>query len=153
MYISKKSIIFVLFIFLLFIVDQISKELVIFYILPGSSIPAVGEFIYLTLVKNQGLVMGFFSDLFYLPIFLIIFLSLIFIFLWLLKTKKKGSIGIAFIIAGTVGNLWDRVFRGGVIDFIDMKFWPIFNLADIFIVIGAVLLCLNLILSRKKCTG
>jgi len=149
---KTKNVISVLFILLLFIADQVAKELITFYILPGSSIPIIGKFIYLTPVKNEGLVMGFFPDSFDFPIFLTIFLTMVFIFFWLLKFRKRASFGITFIIAGTAGNLWDRVFRGGVIDFVDVKFWPIFNLADIFIVTGTVLLCLSLILPRKKCT-
>ncbi len=151
--VNKKNVTFVLFVFLLFIADQVSKELVTFYALPGSSICLIGEFICFTLVKNQGLVMGFFRESFYLPIFLIISLTIIFTFFWLLKMKKRGNLGMAFIIAGTLGNLWDRIFKGGVIDFVDVKFWPIFNLADILIVTGTVLVCIRLILPRKKGTG
>lgn len=148
---NKRIFFLVLFTFLLLLVDQVTKKLVTFWILLGSSTPLVDEFIYLTPVKNQGLIMGFSPGTFYLTTFFIIFGMMISIF-WLLKRRGKGSVGIAFIISGAVGNLLDRVLRGGVIDFIDVKFWPIFNLADIFITVGVVLLCLNLIFSRKKCT-
>ena len=150
--VTKRNIFFVLFVFLLLIADQLSKSLVIFWIPFGSSVPLIGNFIHLTPVKNKGLIMGLLSYPSYLAIFVAIFALIVFIFLWLMKLKKKGSLGIAFIIAGTGGNLLDRIFKGGVIDFIDVKFWSIFNLADIFITVGAVLLCISLIFSRKKCT-
>lgn len=147
--VNKKNIFFTLFTLFLLITDQISKQLVILRILPGKSTPVVDEFIYFTPVKNKGLIMNLFPNLIYLPVFLTIFLAIVFIYLWLLKPEGKGKLGISFIISGAAGNLLDRVFRGGVIDFIDVKFWPIFNLADIFITVGTVLLCLNLIFSRK----
>lgn len=149
---NKRILFLVLFTFLLLVVDQVTKKLVTFWIPLGSSTPLVDEFIYLTPVKNQGLIMGFPLSTLYLTTFFVIFGMMIFIFFWLPKLRRKGSVGIAFIISGAVGNLLDRVLRGGVIDFIDVKFWSIFNIADIFITVGVVLLCLNLIFSRKKCT-
>ena len=149
--VNKKNLLFALFVLLL-IVDQISKELVTFWVPPSSSIPLIGKFVYLTPVKNKGLIMGFFSNSVYLAVFLPILVMMVFIFFSLLKLRKKGNLGIVFIISGATGNLLDRVFRGGVIDFIDIRFWPIFNLGDIFITSGTVLLCLDLIFHRKKCT-
>lgn len=96
--------------------------------------------------------MGLLSYSSHLVIFFTIFVLIVFIFLWLMKLKKKGRLAIAFIIAGAGGNLLDRIFKGGVIDFIDLKIWPIFNLADIFITVGAILLFIDLITLRKKCT-
>jgi len=151
MKVSIRNLIFGLFIFLL-MVDQIVKQLVTSYILPGSSLPVVGEFIHLTPVKNQGLLMGLFSFPSYLTIFLTVFVIILFLVVLLLNLRKRGNLGMVFIISGAAGNLLDRMLRGGVIDFIDIKFWPIFNLADIFITAGIVLLCLSLIFPRKKCT-
>jgi len=96
--------------------------------------------------------MGLFSFPYHLTIFLTVFVITLFLFLLLLNLREKGNFGMAFIISGTVANLWDRIFRGGVIDFIDLKIWPIFNLADIFITVGAILLFIDLIILRKKCT-
>ena len=151
MKVSIRNLIFGLFIFLL-MVDQIVKQLVTSYILPGSSLPVVGEFIHLTPVKNQGLLMGLFSFPSYLTIFLTVFVIILFLVVLLLNLRKRSNLGMVFIISGAAGNLLDRMLRGGVIDFIDIKFWPIFNLADIFITAGIVLLCLSLIFPRKKCT-
>lgn len=69
---------------------------------------------------------------------LIIFFFLIYYFL---KSKKHSEkIAFAFILSGAVSNLADRIIHGCVIDFIDIKIWPIFNLADIYITIGISLL-------------
>lgn len=69
--------------------------------------------------------------------------SIIIIGLLLYYLPKEGTIGwwgAAFVIGGALGNLFDRIYYGGVIDFIDFGFWPSFNIADSFIVVGGVML-------------
>jgi len=69
---------------------------------------------------------------------LIIFLFLIY---YLLKSKDYSEkIALAFILSGAVSNITDRIIHGCVIDFINIKIWPVFNLADIYITIGLSLL-------------
>ncbi len=61
------------------------------------------------------------------------------------KRWSLGHIGLGLLVGGGIGNLVDRVFRGGqVVDFIDFRFWPVFNLADMGIVIGTGLVFLYL---------
>ena len=66
------------------------------------------------------------------------------------KVKKEHEYPVLLLVAGLLGNLIDRVFRGFVIDFIDLKFWPVFNLADSLIVIGVIWLGIVLIISDFK---
>jgi signal peptidase II len=81
--------------------------------------------------------------------FLIIISVLVAIFLILLvKKERKLEIPLAFIFAGTIGNLIDRVYLGHVRDFIDLQVWPIFNVADSFNVIG-VLIIVYLVLKKE----
>ena len=148
--ISKKKLSLVLFILLFIAVDQTVKELVIYLIPLGNSISLFAKIIYLRPVKNQGLIMGFLPYSFYFTIFFTVLVVILLIFLWLLKLGKKTRFGMILVISGAGGNLWDRITRGAVLDFIDIKFWPIFNLADVFISIGVILLCFNLILFQKK---
>lgn len=58
------------------------------------------------------------------------------------KRQRKVIFGLSLIIGGGLGNLMDRINLGHVIDFIDVGFWPIFNVADSFITIGAILLAI-----------
>jgi signal peptidase II len=65
-------------------------------------------------------------------------------------TSRVALVGIGLVIGGALGNLVDRAFRsgdgfmgGGVVDFIDLQWWPVFNVADMGVVIGAVLLVLG----------
>ena len=53
------------------------------------------------------------------------------------------------IIGGALGNYIDRITRGYVVDFIDFRVWPVFNVADIFVVAGGILLILSAILVKK----
>ena len=66
------------------------------------------------------------------------------------KITRKQTMPVIILTAGIIGNLIDRLFRGFVIDFIDLKFWPVFNIADSLIVIGAAWLGLIIILEDKK---
>ena len=59
------------------------------------------------------------------------------------------SIALALILGGAMGNLIDRIQSGYVIDFIDLRVWPVFNLADSAISIGAVLLAIELIFKKR----
>ena len=66
------------------------------------------------------------------------------------KVKKEQVLPVLIIVSGIIGNLIDRVFRGFVVDFIDFKFWPVFNLADSCIVIGVIWLAIVIIANDFK---
>ena len=76
---------------------------------------------------------------------------------WVLATGRAGSarsrVALSLILAGAVGNLADRLIHGGVIDFVDVYWrshhWPAFNVADSAITIGALLLAVDLLISRR----
>ena len=83
----------------------------------------------------------------------------IFYFVWIaiiagliysfLKSKSYyKKIFLILIFSGAISNILDRIRLGCVVDYIDLKFWPVFNLADVYIVIGAILILLNF--SNKK---
>ena len=140
---------------ILLLIDQISKVLVVKLIDINSSIELIKNFFYLTYTHNTG---AAFSILTGKRIFLILIalVILIVIFNYLRKNKiesKVEKIAFSLIIGGSIGNLLDRIVRGYVVDFLDFKIFgynfPIFNLADTFIVIGVFLL-LIITLTRKE---
>jgi len=101
-------------------------------------------------VFNKGIAFGLFKEYASFLIYLIIpFFFLIFYFI---KREKKlffsSKLAYGFIIGGASSNLFDRLIYGYVIDYIDIKVWPIFNLADAAITAGVVILILNSFRSR-----
>ncbi len=140
---------------ILLLIDQISKVLIVKLIDINSSIELIKNFFYLTYTHNTG---AAFSILTGKRIFLILvaLVILIVIFNYIKKNKiesKAEKIAFSLIIGGSIGNLLDRIVRGYVIDFLDFKIFgynfPIFNVADTFIVIGVFLL-LIITLARKE---
>lgn len=68
-----------------------------------------------------------------------------------LKTKKYSQkIFLILILSGAVSNMADRIRLGCVVDYIDLKFWPVFNLGDVYILIGIALLLLNIIKNKSR---
>jgi lipoprotein signal peptidase len=76
------------------------------------------------------------ADYLFWPIYIIVIITLFF----LLFNKKTGHLPIVLILSGAFSNIIDRIRFDCVIDFIQFPFWPIFNLADTFIVLGAIFL-------------
>ena len=141
---------------ILLIIDQISKILVVRLIDINNGIEVIKNFFYLTYTHNTG---AAFSILTGQRIFLILIaiVILIILFNYIRKNKIEGKINkLAFslIIGGSLGNLIDRIIRGYVVDFLDFKIFgynfPVFNLADTFIVIGAFLLLIITIRKEVK---
>lgn len=97
-------------------------------------------------VKNYGAGFGILQNqrllLILIPI-LVIFL--IFYYLKEIKQENFAFYAMLFLLAGTIGNLIDRIFFGYVTDFIDLGFWPVFNIADISNVVAGILIVISLI--------
>lgn len=134
---------------ILLCIDQISKLLVVNLLTKTDSITIIKNFFYLTYINNDG---AAFSILVGKRIFLILIavLAIVMLIRYIKKNNiqnKLELVSISLIIGGSLGNLMDRVIRGYVIDFLDFKIFnynfPIFNLADTFIVIGVILLLLK----------
>lgn len=101
---------------------------------------------YLTSTINTGAAFSLFQGQRYVLIAVSI---LVIIFILKYYGEKKYQFPLTLILSGTIGNLIDRVFLGHVRDFIDLKFWPVFNIADTCIVIGALLLAYKIWKEKK----
>ncbi len=128
----KKNLILLI---LLIIIDFLSK---LYFINKNIYI---FKYFSLTYLKNTGVAFGLFKGNNF--IFIILSLIIIFIIIYFYKDKSL-RLGLDLILAGAIGNLISRIIYGYVIDFIDFKIWPVFNLADIFIVIGVFYLIIKL---------
>ena len=156
---TKNFYINLIFIFLIFILDRVSKVYVI-YLNEKSYTSEIfsSKFLNISLTWNQGIAFGLFSfdqsDL-YNFLTIIIFIVIFFIFIMLIKNKGLKRYALLMIFGGAIGNLFDRIFFKAVPDFIDFHIgefhWFVFNLADIFITIGVLfLILLELIGNNKK---
>ena len=125
--------------FLVVILDQITKYLVSSYMSLSRSIPIIPKVVYLSYTQNTGAGFGILKGSNTLLIFTsLIIIGIIFFYFDKFLEEKLTYIPIALIIGGAIGNLIDRIFLGHVVDFIYIRFWPAFNVADSCISIGAV---------------
>ncbi len=124
---------------LTFVLDQLTKAKAENVFL-DSSVNLLGGILSLTYVQNRG---GAFSILEGKRIFFIIVSIILILFLCYMIFKSTSNLyrlSFSLIVGGAMGNLFDRVAKGYVVDFIDIKVIPVFNLADFFITCGVLLL-------------
>lgn len=137
----------------LVILDQVTKILVAGNMVLYESIPVIPKLFSLTYIHNYGAAWGMFSE--HRWVFLIITtVALIIMPIILYRYRKLHFLfgfSLSMILAGAIGNMIDRVFLGYVVDFIEAVFidFPIFNVADICVVVGAVLMAIYLIFLDK----
>ena len=155
----KNKIIKCLIIFtLIFILDRVSKFLILNYVSTYGEIDIhVNNILNLYLVWNTGIGFGLFSSnstLVYNLITALIFIINCVIIYIVYSEKNLKSYFFALILGGSSGNLFDRLYYSAVPDFIDLNFkgyhWFIFNVADIFITLGIICLILAELINYKK---
>ena len=160
----KKAALFSGVLFLVILLDQISKYLIVQNFKLGESRPLIEGVLHFTYILNKGAAFGMLAD--HRWIFLILStISVVAIFLWFVLRSDKMSwlwgIALAMIAGGGAGNMIDRVWNGevfgsgAVIDFIDFCAFPelwswIFNVADAAVCVGAALVFLAVILDEVK---
>ena len=133
--------------FFFFLIDLFSKQIITQCIELGESIKVIDNFFYITLAHNTGAAWSILEDKRILLLIITVFvLFLINKYMNKEELNKIETIYYGMIIGGILGNLFDRIFFGYVIDFLDFKLfgydYPIFNLADSFIVIGIILMAI-----------
>ena len=154
---KNQALIFLVSTFAILAVDQYSKSLVHRQLSVGESIPVVKNILHITFVTNTGAAFGLLKDsaLIFITISLI---AVIWMSILILRAVKKGKFlynhtfdsGLILIISGALGNLIDRLRFGYVIDFIDLRIWPVFNIADASISSGTFLLLLSFIFHKSR---
>lgn len=132
--------------FLVVAFDRITKAYFSDLLSYGESLPIIRNVFHMTLVHNTGIAFGFFKDqgAVFIIVPIIAIILLVFNIYYYRQNDEALSPGyiIAFslILGGAIGNLFDRIVYGYVIDFIDFRIWPVFNLADSAISIGAAII-------------
>lgn len=138
---ERKTVAFIV-LFILFL-DQLTKFLVTKNLFLNQSLPLIKGIFHLTPIHNRGAAFGILKN--QAPLFICASLFAIILIYFSLKNNKHKkpytySLSLGLILAGALGNLIDRVCLGYVIDFLDFRIWPVFNVADSAITIGAILL-------------
>lgn len=140
----------------LILIDQITKIITLKQLAPIGSVTIIENILSFTYVENRGAAFGIMqnSRIFFLIFTVILIGAIIY---YTIKTKQNSKfylISTSLIIAGGIGNFIDRLFRGYVVDMIEVTFisYPVFNFADICIVIGAILFCVYMLFSKPENT-
>lgn len=134
------------------ILDQFSKYIVVENMALGESIPIIEEVFHLTYILNPGAAFGMFAHnrLFFIAIAVIVIGIIIWARREILASPWEVKAGCGLFLGGAIGNLIDRARQGLVIDFLDFRIWPVFNIADIAICIGVGLIIWNLLKTELK---
>lgn len=137
-------------------VDQLTKYLIMKNFALGEGCDFIKGVIDIQYIHNRGAAWGIFSGKTWLLLIMTALVMIICVFL-LVKTFKGSRLilfAMALVISGGMGNMYDRVFRdGNVVDFLHFEFWldfPVFNVADCAICVGAGLMILYLVLETAK---
>jgi signal peptidase II len=141
--------VFILTTLLVILLDQITKHLVRTYIEFGSSINLFTRFIQFTHTNNTGASFSILTNYSFLLGVIAIFVAIA-IIVFYKKIPSNYRLAFALILAGTIGNLIDRIHFGAVTDFMDITIWPIFNVADAAITVAAVMLIITVWQEEKN---
>jgi len=134
------------------LIDRFVKQWIIAAFPVGKPTPLIGTILFITHVHNTGGAFGLFSSFRILFILMGIIVPVL-ILIFYKKLYQKGAVWITaagLITAGAIGNDIDRIQFGYVIDFLDLRFWPIFNVADIAISVGIALLFIALLTEKPE---
>lgn len=126
----------------IWVLDRLLKVWVVRSLPLWTTRPLLGNWLHLTHVRNTGAAFGLFGGQ-ALPLAIISIALFAGLFLWRDQLRQLGTWGnlaLALVAGGAIGNLYDRLAYGYVIDFLDLRVWPVFNLADSAVVVGAALL-------------
>lgn len=149
---SKKVYIITL---LSFIIDQVSKALVSTCFSLNESVRLINNFLYLNYINNTGASFSILTNTKYLLIVLsLIAIVIIIRYINTFKNTIFNRIGLGLLLGGILGNLSDRILFGYVKDFISLYIFgysfPVFNIADICIVVGVIILIISILRGEDK---
>jgi signal peptidase II len=138
------------------ILDQLTKWMIVTKTTLHEQIPIIENFLYITSHRNKGAAFGILQGQMWL-FFIVTVLVVAFVVYYINKhahESKLLGISLGLVLGGALGNFIDRLFRGEVVDFIDVYIFTydfaIFNVADMALVIGVVILMLQIFLEEGK---
>ncbi len=137
------------------LIDRFSKIFFSHLLDLNESLILFKNFLHFTLVHNTGIAFGLFKDCGFIFIIIPLVLTALLIYnVYYYRYSEQLSriyiLAFSLILGGAIGNLIDRIALGYVVDFIDFRIWPVFNIADSAITIGAAIILLKCIPSSSK---
>ncbi len=142
---------FIITALLVVVADQFTKHLIATRFLPDESRIFIPHVLWLTYVQNQHGAFGLFGSH---PLVLAALASIVLVSFFLWYRQERGGWGthlaFALILGGAIGNIADRIRLGYVVDFFDLRWFPVFNIADSCITIGVALLLLRMLRHEAK---
>jgi signal peptidase II len=133
------------------VADQVTKQIVVSQLSLGESVHVVGP-LEIRHVTNPGIAFGLFSSW----ATIVTALTAVAVLWMLFYFARSGArhpvlpVALGLLVGGSLANLIDRLRLGHVTDFLDLRFWPAFNLADSFIVIGVTILLAALVSAERQ---
>ncbi len=145
---------FAVFTIILIAIDQISKYYTTTMLKPIGSVTVINNFFDLTYVENRGAAFGILQNSRWVFI-VVTFIAIAALIVYKFKYKPKGYVintSLCLILSGAIGNMIDRLFRGYVIDMLEVTFinYPVFNIADCLVVVGTILLGIYILFIYKE---
>ena len=135
-----------------FILDRLTKLMVQHSLSPGDHVVVLGDILWIDYARNTGIAFSI-ARSHGSAVFVFDLVAIAFI-VYLARRLPAGepwmSLGLGLVLGGAVGNALDRVLAGSVTDFIDFRVFPVFNVADMGITVGAVLLAWRLYAGSRR---
>ena len=135
--------------------DQLTKFIAYNFLRPIESADFIPYVIGFNYVENTGIAFGLFKDMYvlFVPLSIAIVIGgFYYMAKYVKKSEKFLRCGGIFMLSGAIGNIIDKIFRGFVVDFLEFKFvnFPVFNVADIFVTVGAVIVAVAILLRKEN---
>jgi signal peptidase II len=132
-----------------FSLDLFVKKILTTNLAFNAAYPFIGNIVQLRLVHNTGVAFGLFQGrTAFVVVSGVLFLVLFLLFVVKERHTLVRQVFLSMILGGALCNLYDRIFLGYVVDYIDLGWWPVFNLSDSFISVGCVLLLISYLFKR-----
>jgi signal peptidase II len=151
---SRRTLIFALTAISVVALDRWTKHLAIEHLLDSGvrSVPLIGEYIRLTYVENRGAAFGVLQDqtAFFILVGLVVISVIVASYRYIPEPSWLLIVCLGLQMGGAVGNLIDRIRVGYVVDFIDLTFWPVFNVADSAICVGVAGLAYSVLFPPRR---
>ena len=131
---------------LIVLLDQLTKFLIKQNFQLNESVPIINNVFHMTYITNTGSAFGLFRgfNVFFVMFSVIVIIAVFYYIEKIKNNERMLQLSAGLLLGGTIGNLIDRLFHGFVIDFLDFRVWPVFNIADSAVTISVIFLIILL---------